>query len=396
MTANRGRPDVRLLAALDAGLLDEATAREVRAAADADPAARAVLAALAATRAELAALPDPPVPPALAERWSAALAAEQSRLSAPTPQPSPSAPQQAAPPPSPGAATGSTAPQAATPVSPRAGADPLTCPPPPTRAGSAAPSAPSRPGAARSTAPHSHALEPAEPRPSDVSSTAPASTAPAPTAPAPTTSPAAPESADSQSPAYPPSTDRSTTPQRDVAEPTNIEPRVDAEPAPPPSRYQATPGGRSSPDDGRRGSASRPPRNPVRRPGRWLRRPAVLAAALLVAVGVVAALRARPEPLPAVGRPQLVAEALSALGVRDTAGLAEPTRRAGCLRAVGAPVESPEAALLGGRRVTFEGSEGVLLVLGTGRRGAFDVLIVDPDCGPGAGRLFAATRVTPP
>ena len=304
MTGNRGRPDVRLLAALDAGLLDEATAREVRAAADADPAARAVLAALAATRAELAALPDPPVPPALAERWSAALAAEQSRLSAPTP--------------------------------------------------------------------------------------------PAPTAPASTASPAAPESADSQSPAYPPSTDRSTTPQRDVAEPTNIEPRVDAEPAPPPSRQQATPGGRSSPEGGRCGSASRPPRNPVRRPGRWLRRPAVLAAALLVAVGVVAALRARPEPLPAVGRPQLVAEALSALGVRDTAGLAEPTRRAGCLRAVGAPVESPEAPLLGGRRVTFEGSEGVLLVLGTGRRGALDVLIVDPDCGPGAGRLFAANRVTPP
>ena len=130
---------------------------------------------------------------------------------------------------------------------------------------------------------------------------------------------------------------------------------------------------------------SRPPRNPVRRPGRWLRRPAVLAAALLVAVGVVAALRGRPEPLPAVERPQLVAEALSAVGVRDTAGLADPARRAGCLRAVGAPVESPEAALLGGRRVTFEGSDGVLLVLGTGRRGAFDVVIVDPDCGPGGG-----------
>ena len=332
MTANRGHPDVRLLAALDAGLLDEATAREVRAAVDADPAARAVLAALAATRAELAALPDPPVPPALAERWSAALAAEQSRLSAPTAQPSPSAPQQAAPPPSPAAANRSTAPQAAT---------PSTTPPP-------------------------------------------------------TASPTAPESADSQSPAYRPSTDQSPTPQRDVAEPTDVEPRVDAEPAPPPSRHQATPGGRSSPQGGRRGSASHPPRNPVRRPGRWLRRPAVLAAALLVAVGVVAALRARPEPLPAVGRPQLVAEALSAVGVRDTAGLAEPTRRAGCLRAVGAPVESPEAPLLGGRRVTFEGSEGVLLVLGTGRRGAFDVLIVDPDCGPGAGRLFAATRVTPP
>jgi len=64
MTANRGHPDVRLLAALDAGLLDEATAREVRAAAEADPASRAVLDALAATRVELAAHPDPPVPPA--------------------------------------------------------------------------------------------------------------------------------------------------------------------------------------------------------------------------------------------------------------------------------------------------------------------------------------------
>jgi hypothetical protein len=133
----------------------------------------------------------------------------------------------------------------------------------------------------------------------------------------------------------------------------------------------------------------------VRTAGRLLRRPAVLAAALLVAVGVGAALRARPEPLPTVRRPQLVAEALSAVGVRDTAGLADPGRRAGCLRAVGAPVESPEAPLLGGRRVTFEGTEGVLLVLGTGRRGAFDVLIVDPDCGPGAGKLLAATRVTP-
>ena len=307
MTANRGRPDVRLLAALDAGLLDEATAREVRAAADADPAARAVLAALAATRAELAALPDPPVPPALAERWSAALAAEQSRLSAPTPQPSPSAPQALAGPP-------------------------------------------------ESTAPESTAPEPAEPEPAE----------PAAARPQPATS-------------------------------TAGRPHTTPDPATPLSPHRAGSDTCSRPTaGGRRSSASRPPRNPVRRPGRWLRRPAVLAAALLVAVGVVAALRARPEPLPAVGRPQLVAEALSALGVRDTAGLAEPTRRAGCLRAVDAPVESPEAALLGGRRVTFEGSEGVLLVLDTGRRGAFDVLIVDPDCGPGAGRLFAATRVTPP
>jgi hypothetical protein len=296
MTADRERPDVRLLAELDAGLLDEATAREVRAAAEADPASRAVLDALAATRAELAAQPDPPVPPALAERWSAALAAEQSRLSAPTPP----TPQQPAHPPS------------------------------------AAAAAPTQPGAARST-PHSHALEPAD-----------------------------------------------------------VEPRADSEPGPPTAGHRAVPDTRSSPEGARRDSPSRPPRNPVRRPGRWLRRPAVLAAALLIAVGVGAALRARPEPPPTVERPQLVAEALSTVGVRDTAGLADPIRRAGCLRAVGAPVESPEAPLLGGRRVTFEGGEGVLLVLGTGRRGVFDVLIVDTDCGPSGGTLSAATRVTPP
>ena len=329
MTANRGRPDVRLLAALDAGLLDEATAREVRAAADADPAARAVLDALAATRAELAALPDPPVPPALAERWSAALAAEQSRLSAPT-----------------------------------AAAQPH--PPPP--------------ALRRPTRIHrSHPIHRTRARPT-----------PQPRRPRTRRPPHLPHTRSRQATARP---------HPDSAMPPSP-PTSSRAPMPEPPRRPPAPGRPRHPlkptMGGRRGSASRPPRNPVRRPGRWLRRPAVLAAALLVAVGVVAALRARPEPLPAVGRPQLVAEALSALGVRDTAGLAEPTRRAGCLRAVGAPVESPAAPLLGGRRVTFEGSEGVLLVLGTGRRGAFDVLIVDPDCGPGAGQLLAATRVTPP
>ena len=78
------RPDVSRLADLDAGVLDEAQAREVRAAAEADPAARAVLEALAATRADLAAVDDPPVPPAVDERWRAALRAEQSPL-APAP-----------------------------------------------------------------------------------------------------------------------------------------------------------------------------------------------------------------------------------------------------------------------------------------------------------------------
>jgi len=65
-----------LLADLDAGLLDPARAAEVRAAADRDPHAAAVLAALATTRTELGELPDPPVPAEYAARWDAALAAE--------------------------------------------------------------------------------------------------------------------------------------------------------------------------------------------------------------------------------------------------------------------------------------------------------------------------------
>ena len=247
-------PDVRLLADLDAGLLDEATAREVRAAADADPAARAVLDALAATRAELAALPDPPVPPALAARWSAALAAEQSPACPPrAPQPSPSAP------------------------------------PPATPAQRPHRRMPPRPPARQSTAPR----RPADPPDRRTRRTAPEHR-------------------------------RLAREHRDHAGPYPRPPaaarHIDSWPAAhhagsatPLSPHRAGSDTCSRPTaGGRRGSASRPPRNPVRRPGRWLRRPAVLAAALLVAVGVVAALRARPEPLPAVGRPQLVAEALSA------------------------------------------------------------------------------------
>jgi hypothetical protein len=276
MTAPDPRPDIRLLADLDAGLLDEARAREVRAAAAADPAAQAVLDALAATRAELAALPDPPVPPALAARWSAALAAEQALGPAEHP---------------------STTTPAATPVSP----------PPP-------------------------------------------------------------------APAAPPDTAQPTShPERPVRTP--------------PTGCEETEGVRSAD-----AAASRSCLGAARR---LLRRPAVLAAALLVAVAVVAALHARPEPPapPAVGRPQLVAEAVSAVGVHDAAGLDDPTRRAGCLRAVGRLTDAP---LLGGRRVTFEGNPGVLLVLGTGQRGTFDVLIVDPDCGPERGTLLDAAHVAPP
>jgi hypothetical protein len=67
------------LAALDADLPDATRAAVRRRAARSDPRAAETLDALAATRAELAALPEPEVPPAVATRWEAALAAERDR-----------------------------------------------------------------------------------------------------------------------------------------------------------------------------------------------------------------------------------------------------------------------------------------------------------------------------
>ena len=68
--------DVAALAELDAGLPDAAEAAARRRGARADPRAAEVLDALAATRAELAAAGDPELPPEVAARWAAALAAE--------------------------------------------------------------------------------------------------------------------------------------------------------------------------------------------------------------------------------------------------------------------------------------------------------------------------------
>jgi hypothetical protein len=69
--------DVPALAALDADLPDAAEAAERRRAARTDPRAAEVLDALSTTRADLAALPEPELPPAVAARWAAAVAAEQ-------------------------------------------------------------------------------------------------------------------------------------------------------------------------------------------------------------------------------------------------------------------------------------------------------------------------------
>lgn len=72
-----GPVDPSALAELDADLPDAARAAVRRRAARSDPRSAEVLDALAATRAELAALPEPEVPPAVATRWEAALAAER-------------------------------------------------------------------------------------------------------------------------------------------------------------------------------------------------------------------------------------------------------------------------------------------------------------------------------
>ncbi|MDN5858962.1 MAG: hypothetical protein L0H84_10090, partial [Pseudonocardia sp.] len=75
----------------------------------------------------------------------------------------------------------------------------------------------------------------------------------------------------------------------------------------------------------------------------------------------------------------LVGTALSARDVRDVGELADPARRAACLTAV-APRIDPAAPLLGGRRVRYDGTPAVLLLLGTGRRGTFTVAVVDDSC----------------
>jgi hypothetical protein len=211
------RPDLELLADLDAGVLDGDHAVRVRKAAEDDPRAAAMLAALAATRAELAALPEPPVPEHLAKRWDAALAAEPTRI----------------------------------------------------------------------------------------------------------------------------------------------------------------------------------PRLAARR--RRLH-PVLAVAAVVVAVLAAGLLWLRPVSpeagrLPSPGQVDLVALGRAAIGVTDAGTLADPARRAGCLRAVAPPGVSPDAPLLGGRRVEIDGEQAVLLVLATGELGRFHVVVVDATCGPDGGRLVRSVPV---
>jgi hypothetical protein len=149
----------------------------------------------------------------------------------------------------------------------------------------------------------------------------------------------------------------------------------------------------------RRRPARRRPR-PPRDPGRtaatrssWRRpRAAVGAAALLAVLVLAGVLSSRPGPAPSIDRVNLAAVARSAIGSVDAGALADPARRAGCLRAA-APTLAPDAPLVGGRQVTLGGRQAVLLVLVTGRLGSFDVVVVDSECGPGHGLLLKSMVV---
>jgi hypothetical protein len=70
---------------------------------------------------------------------------------------------------------------------------------------------------------------------------------------------------------------------------------------------------------------------------------------------------------------------------QDYGPLADPGRRAGCLRRAGAGAVTPLAA----RQVSWSGRPAVLLVLPTPVPGQLRILVVTPDCGPDSGGTMA-------
>jgi anti-sigma factor RsiW len=141
------------------------------------------------------------------------------------------------------------------------------------------------------------------------------------------------------------------------------------------------------------GESALPPRLGSRR---RRTRPALVAAAVLAAAAAVAGLllgtarEAAPMSLDGV---DLVTAGLTVRGDFDVGDLADPARRAGCLRAVAAPGVAPGAPLLGGRDVVLGGQDGVLLLLATGERGRLHVVVVAPGCGPEGGTLLDARTI---
>ncbi|MET0188645.1 MAG: hypothetical protein ABW212_06580, partial [Pseudonocardia sediminis] len=126
-----------------------------------------------------------------------------------------------------------------------------------------------------------------------------------------------------------------------------------------------------------------------RAPGRP--RSAVLAGLVAATVAGVAAVAvtigAPSSPHVVSEESDLRAAGAGAVGEQGAGPLADPARRRACLTSAGVP--DPGAALLGGRPYAVRGEPGTLLVLGTGVRGRFRLLVVD--CDAGRGRLLAST-----
>lgn len=93
-----------------------------------------------------------------------------------------------------------------------------------------------------------------------------------------------------------------------------------------------------------------------------------------------------PEPDDADGVPRLRGEDVvvawrAGLGRAEYGALADPARRSGCLAAHGA---GPPSVPVGAHPVLLDGRPAVLMVLTTGVAARFRVLVVAPECGPGA------------
>jgi hypothetical protein len=124
-------------------------------------------------------------------------------------------------------------------------------------------------------------------------------------------------------------------------------------------------------------------------------RPALVAAAVLAAAvvwGAVGAPREADPPLSLDGV-DLARAGLAVRGDFDVGDLADPARRAGCLRAVAPPGVPPDALLLGGRDLVVAGRDGVLLLLAGGGPGRLHVVVVEPGCGPEGGVLLGIRAI---
>ncbi|GAY09662.1 hypothetical protein [Pseudonocardia sp. N23] len=167
-------------------------------------------------------------------------------------------------------------------------------------------------------------------------------------------------------------------------------PGVASGPAPgAPCRSGAARGGSDRGTSGTRGPGRRGQRPGGRSRGRGLLLAAVAAGVVLSGVAVIG-VAGQPSPTVPLAVPdQPGTHAL--VGTPETVHgpLGDPARQAACLGVVGVPTTRALAT----REVAVDGVPGVLLVLPTGSVGRFRLLVVDPGCGAGGGRVLADRTV---